>query len=201
MFEDLFVDNDELEATESVSYEGALIEGEDSIVDGELDPATESAFFLDMMADECESAEEYVSMVQENAAVWEMYGLIDDAEAAIEASKKVTYDDWKSTKMKRRVGKEVMKLAAANMPQKYEKYRMYREKALALRDEFYSRYKNKAIQNAKLAMRNTGAKAANMNSTHGNKIVQASKAEDRRIAEAYKKSSAGKNPTGTAKKG
>lgn len=201
MFDGLFIDTDSFaEAEESASYEGAYFEGEDDIIGGELDSATESAFFLDMMADTCDSLDEYVSLVTENAVTWELYGLIDDASAAVEATKKVTYDNWKDTQMKRRIGKEVMRLAAANMPDKYKKYRMFREKALAFRNEFYSRYGTKATQLARTAMRNTGAKAANMNSTHGNKIVQASKAEDKRIAAAYNKSSAGKNPTGTAVK-
>lgn len=198
MFEELFIDGVD-SVDEDYAFEGAYLEGDEELVGGELDSATESAFFLDMMADSCESPDQFISMVNENATMWEMYGLIDDANAAVEVAKKVTYDNWKETRMSRRIGKEVMKLAKANMPAKYEKYRMFREKALTLRKEFYQRYGAKAKQNARAAMRNTGAKAANMNSEHGNKIVMASKAEDRRIAEAYKKSSAGKNPTGGKK--
>ena len=196
MFDDLFTDD--APALES-SYDDVTLDGEESLIAGELTSATESSIFLAAMQDMCNTPDEFVDMVNENAVTWQMYGLIDDAEEAMEVAKKVTYDNWKDTRMKRVIGKEVLRLAKANDPANYKKYRDFRNKALALRQKFYQKYLSKAKQNAKAALRNSSSKASNMGSAHGKSIVQATKSEDKRIAEAYRKSSAGKNPTGTAK--
>ena len=185
-FENLMLD-DEVN-TDDTAMESAALEGTVDYEDTELTPADESVYFLDTLMEECQSLEEFQAIVTENAVDFQLYGLIDDAEAAIEAVKRITIDDWKHVNFNRLVHRECVRLAKKNNDPNYSKYAMFREKMRGFRSKIFTRWEAKARTNVRKALQNSKSKASNINTSTGRKVTS-------QLTNAIKRAEAGHSPS------
>lgn len=194
-FDNLLIDDDDYDAYASE----ATLEGYDDYENTELTEAAEAAYFLDAFMSECDSLEEFQAAVMENAVDWQMYGLIPDATAAMEAVKKITIQDWRAVNFDRLWHRECIRLAKENNDPNYKKYAIARAKMKAARAPIFQKYETKAKTNVRAALRNSKAKASNINSNSGKrtatKMDRAIKKID--INSSYNKSINGQNPSRT----
>lgn len=179
-------DNDNKDTTGA--KESVTFEDDSDFDDDSLDSATESSMFLDMMMESCDDLDEFQDLVTENAYDWEMYGLIDDAQSALEATKVMRVENWKEKNRKRLINRECIRIAMKKGDPNYTKYKKYRDLMREYREKLFEKYTPMATRNVKAAQQNARHKAANMHTT-GGKDVNA------RINKAMDKSIAGHNPT------
>ena len=172
----------------NMSEESVTFEDDSDFDDDSLDSATESSMFLDMMMESCDDLDEFQDLVTENAYDWEMYGLIDDAQSALEATKVMRVENWKEKNRKRLINRECIRIAMKKGDPNYTKYKKYRDLMREYREKLFEKYTPMATRNVKAAQQNARHKAANMH-TAGGKDVNA------RINKAMNKSIAGHNPT------
>lgn len=184
-FENLTLDLDDIDDT---ATESAALEGTVDYEDTELTPADESVYFLDALMSECSSLEEFQSIVLEQAVDFQLYGLIEDADAAMEAVKKIKIDDWKHVNFNRLVHRECIRLAKKNKDPNYAKYHMFREKMRGFRSKIFTRWENKAKTNVRKALQNSRNKAASINTTAGKKVTS-------QLDTAIKRATSGQNPS------
>lgn len=180
------IDNDNEDITGA--KESVTFEDDSDFDDDSLDSATESSMFLDMMMESCDDLNEFQDLVTENAYDWEMYGLIDDAQSALEATKVMRVENWKEKNRKRLINRECIRIAMKKGDPNYTKYKKYRDLMREYREKLFEKYTPMATRNVKAAQQNARHKAANMH-TAGGKDVNA------RINKAMNKSIAGHNPT------
>lgn len=185
-FEDLFTDDNSDYANESAD---AGFEAFDDIAEA-LTPADESAIFLETVMESCETPDEFIDMVTENAVYWQSFGLIDDADVALEAVKRITVDNWKQVNFKRLWHREALRVEARKDSADWKKYVKYRTEMRKVRAKIIQRNENVAKRNVRQAQSHASQKTASMNNSHGGDL-------NKRINEAMAKSTAGKNPTGT----
>lgn len=183
-FDNLMLDDD----FEDTAMESAALEGTIDYEDTELTPADESVYFLDTLMSECSSLEEFQAIVLENAVDFQLYGLIDDAEAAIEAVKRIQIEDWRHVNFNRLVHRECIRLAKKNNDPNYSKYHMFREKMRGFRSKIFSRWETKARTNVRKALQNSKSKAVNINTSTGKNVTS-------HLNNAIKKAAAGQNPS------
>ena len=177
-----------IDKTYNMSEESVTFEDDSDFDDDSLDSATESSMFLDMMMESCDDLDEFQDLVTENAYDWEMYGLIDDAQSALEATKVMRVENWKEKNRKRLINRECIRIAMKKGDPNYTKYKKYRDLMREYREKLFEKYTPMATRNVKAAQQNARHKAANMH-TAGGKDVNA------RINKAMDKSIAGHNPT------
>ena len=144
---------------------GALESATFDTTEDELTPAEESAIFLDAMYSSCNSPEEFIDMVEENATVWEMYGLIQDATAATEAVKRMKIDNWKKVNLDRVAARESIRLAQKNKSADYKKYVKYRALFKKYRDKILKRFGVRSKSVARRAIANSQHKSAAMSNS------------------------------------
>jgi hypothetical protein len=162
MFDDFDLDSlliDGVDDNSSASLESASFDTDSY----ELTPSEESAIFLDAMYNECSSPEEFMDFVTENASMWEMYGLIEDATAALEAVKRMRIDNWKQVNLGRVSKREAIRLAEKANSADYRKYKKYRALYRKYRDKIFVRYGTRGKTMARRAIANSRNKAS---STH-----------------------------------
>ena len=148
---------DGVDDEDSGALEGATFD----TTEDELTPAEESAIFLDAMYSSCNSPEEFIDMVEENATVWEMYGLIQDATAATEAVKRMKIDNWKKVNLDRVAARESIRLAQKNKSADYKKYVKYRALFKKYRDKILKRFgvRSKSVARRAIASAKTAKRA------------------------------------------
>lgn len=134
-------------------------------------PADESAVFLTAMQEAC-TKEEYNTLVMENAVDLELYGLIDSAEIATEATKKIVYKQSNQQTFTREQNRMCMRMAKRlNLPE-YQKYKKYITAAMIEREKIRQKLGSKAKQETKRAMTNAKRKASTMNSGNSDKLMK-----------------------------
>lgn len=148
----------------------------------------EAAILLDTIASECETQEEFENLIMESAAEMELYGLIPDAQAAMEAMKVLKIDNWKIKKRNRAVNRECIVLAKNANDPIYKKYKINRDKMRVNRAKIFKKYEAKAKAHVRKAMTNSKAKASSMNTPAGKSLTA-------RLNASMSKSVNGKNPT------
>ena len=117
------------------------------------------------------SDEEFANLMDECATEMALYGVIDDAEVATEASKRIVITDFKAANFNRIQKRTAIRLAMINNDQLYAKYRKYRDLFLLARENIYKKYGAKAKQETKKILMNARRKSANMPSPSGKSIV------------------------------
>ena len=147
------VDEEFTTSTESVSFD----ENE-----YDISAAEESAIFLDTLYSECESKDEFVQLVEENATLWEMYGLIEDATAATEAVKKMKIDNWKKVNLDRVAAREAIRVCQKEDAALFKKYTKHRALFKKYRDQILRKYGNKSRRIAKKSIANSAHKHASV---------------------------------------
>ena len=162
------------------------LEGTEGYENTELTPAAESAIFLGMIQSQCESLEEYSDLVANEAVEWELMGYIESADAAMEAVKKITIQDWKKVNMDRLIGRECIRLSRANKDPNYVPYAKSRAKLHESREKIFTRWYNKAKANVKAALSNARSKAS---------VSKGSSELKKKIDSAYKSAYAGNDPS------
>lgn len=180
-------------ADKDTAIEDVSLEDDSDFEDDELDSATESSMFLDIIMDSCDSMEEFQDLVNESAYEWEMYGLIDDAKSALEATKIMKVENWKEKNRKRLINRECIRVAMKKDDPLYKKYKKFRDAMREFREKIFTKYEAIATRNVRQAQQNSKHKAANMH-TAGGRDVSA------RINKAMAKSESGHNPTNAPKK-
>lgn len=145
---------------------------EQSIDDVKLTPADEAAIFLEALQDACDSAEEYQTLVMENATELALYGLIPDADIANEAVKKIVYKQTKEMNLNREQSKAALRLAKnANSPE-WKKYHKARTKMLEEKENIFKKFGSKAKTEAKKIISNARRKASSIPSVTGKTITE-----------------------------
>lgn len=144
---------------------------DDNIVDIVLDAADESAIFLAALQDTC-TPEEFESLVLENTTELELYGLIDDAESAMEAIKIVKHKITKQENLNREQAKACFRMAKKANCSEWKRYHLYRTKMKAERDKIFAKFGSKAKAEAKKVVNNSRRKASSMNSVTGKTITE-----------------------------
>ena len=181
MFEDLFDDalessfGDDLDSyliADLEDEEGALENAVFNTEEFELTAAEESAIFLDSVYSTCDSPEEFIDMVEENATVWEMYGLIQDATAATEAVKKMKIDNWKSVNLSRVAAREAIRQAQRANSADYKKYAKFRGLFKKYRDKILKMFGTRSKAAAKKSIANSQRKLAAIKPTTAKKKAQ-----------------------------
>lgn len=169
---------------EGGGLESFLIDGVDPIEPGvegasldiydeyTLSPAEESAIFLDAMASECDSAEEFFDLVEENATAWEMYGIIEDASAALEAVKRMKITNWKQVNTDRIAGNQAIRMAASAKSNDYKKYKKFRTLMLKYKAKIMKRYSAQSKVAARKAIQNSKRKAASVKGSAASGITK-----------------------------
>lgn len=157
----LFDTDDTLTADQAL--EGATIDdGSESL---DLDAAAESALFLESMYDGCDSFEEFENLVQENALEWHMCGLINSADEAFEAVKRIKIENFKQVNLDRETRRECIRLAKVNNDPNYPKYAKHRKLMKEFRNKIFTRWESKARNNARKSIANSKKKAASISSS------------------------------------
>lgn len=131
----------------------------------------ETEIILTAIRESCGSDEEFAELMDEAATEMALYGVIDDAEVATEASKKIIITDFKAANFNRIQKRTAIRLAMINNDQLYAKYRKYRDLFMQTREAIYKKYGNKAKQETKKILMNARRKSANMPSPSGKSIV------------------------------
>lgn len=131
----------------------------------------ESEIVLTAIRESCNSDEEYAELMDEVATEMALYGVIEDADVATEAAKKIVITDFKAANFNRIQKRTAIRLAAINNDALYAKYRKYRDLFLQAREAIYKKYGSKAKQETKKILINARRKSANMPSPAGKSIV------------------------------
>lgn len=147
-------------------------------------PAIESEIVLEAIRTECDSDEEFASLMEAAGIEMGLYGVIEDADLAMEAAKRVVVKDWKAANFNRIAKRTAIRMAMVNNDALYTKYKMYRDKLLEVRDKIYVKYGNKAKVQAKKILANARNKSAAMSGNAGKSITDKM---DRAIANAENK--------------
>lgn len=155
---------------------------EDDIQGLENEPVFESEVVLSALRAECDSDEEFASILEAAATELALYDVICDADYAMEASRKVVIKDYKSAKMNQVATRTAIRLAQNNNDPLYKKYVKYRTLFLDMRAQIYKKYGNKAKSEARRIVRNASKKSSPLTSNAGKSVankmkVAAAKAE------------------------
>ena len=153
-----------------------------NINDIKLDAADESAIFLAALQDVC-TKEEYEQLVFESATELALFGLINNANIATEATK-VVYKQTKAMNLNREQSKASLRLAKKADSPEWKLYKKHRTAMIAIREKIYEKFASKAKAEAKQVINNSKKKASAMNSTTGKTIVAKM---DKKISEMEKK--------------
>ena len=156
---------------------------EDATVIGNA--AIESEIVLTAIRNECESDEQFSTLLEAAGTEMALYDVISDADMATEAAKKIVVKDWKAANFDRIAKRTAIRMAMVNSDPLYTKYKKYRDLLIEAREKIYQKYGAKAKKEAKKIIMNARNKASNMNSNAGKDI--ASKI-DAQIAKAEAKS-------------
>ena len=160
------------ENVNTTDFDSFLIEGVDPVEPGlegatlddgddyTLTPADESAIFLEALASECETPEEFFNVVEENAVTLEMYGVLESASAALEAVKRMKVDNWKQVNLSRVTGNQAIRMAAAANSPDYKKYKKYRALYIKYKKKIEEKYKSRAKSVARKSIQNSQRKTA-----------------------------------------
>ena len=142
---------------------------EDATVIGNA--AIESEIILTAIRNECTSDEEFSALLESAGTEMALYDILQDADLATEAAKKIVVQDWKAAQYNRIVKRTAIRLAMINNDPLYTKYKKYRDLLFEARDKIYVKYSSRAKVEAKKIIKNARNKAANMNSAAGRDIT------------------------------
>lgn len=158
---------------EDNSLDSFLIDGVDPVAPGlegvtmvdtddeyTLTPADESAIFLETLACGCDTPQEFYDIIEENAVALEMYGVIENASAALEAVKRMKVDNWKQVNLSRVSGNQSIRMAQAANSSDYKKYKKYRALYIKYKKKIEKRYEGRAKVAARRAIQNSQRKVS-----------------------------------------
>lgn len=131
----------------------------------------ETEIVLTAIRESCGSDEEFAQLMEDAATEMALYGIIEDADIATEAAKRIVITDFKAANFNRIQKRTAVRLAAINNDPLYAKYRKYRDLFMQARESIYKKYGNKAKQETKKILLNARRKSANMPSPAGKSIV------------------------------
>lgn len=153
----------------------------DFLMDSEDSPATESdisikdregmaAVLLAGIQEQC-TPEEYSEIVQENAHLWEIYGLIPDADmVATEATKRVVSKYTKYSYLSAATKRAAFRLAREAGDPNYAKYVKYRDLMREYREKVLDKWNSKASREAKRILRGASATASSIKGEKGRQM-------------------------------
>lgn len=134
------------------------------------DPATESSIILAAIRENCTTDEEFNDLINDAAVEMAIYGIIDDADAAMEASRRIIIKDSKAADLNRIQGKVAIALAKKAGDSLFTKYKKYRDLMLDAKGKINAKYGARAKTEAKRIMMNSKRKASNLESKSGKSI-------------------------------
>ena len=193
---------DENTAVEDADYDDEIIDDDlmfdddDDFDDDYIDSSTESALFLDFMLESCDSIEEFEELVNENATDWQLYGLIDDRDMALEASRIMKVENWKQKNRFRLIRRECIRIGKEKNDPNYIKYKKYRDLMRQFRQKLFDRYETLATRNVKSAHKNSVAKASNVKTASGKNTLTRLGVDSHATSQANSQMSKAKSGTG-----
>jgi hypothetical protein len=135
------------------------------------DPVIESEIVLTAIREECDSDKEFADLMEDAAIEMSLYGVIDDADAALEVAKRIVIKDYKSARFNRVEKRTALRLAMKSNDTKYKQYKKYRAKMIAARNEIFHKYGARAKSESRKIIQNSRRKASNINSKSGSAIT------------------------------
>jgi hypothetical protein len=133
--------------------------------------ALESEIVLSAIRNECKSDEEFAKLMEDYATEMALYGVIENADIATEAAKRIVIKDYKTANFNKIARRTAIRMAMVNNDVLYEKYKKYRELLISTRDKIYKKYASKARVETKKIIANARKKAVNM-PTAGKSITE-----------------------------
>lgn len=185
---DSIPDLDDMDPDFDDDYDDSVFESVEGFDDDDLTPAAEASIFMDTILESCENMDEFIQVVSENAVEWELYGLIPNAQRALEATRTIKVMDWKAKNRKRLEHRECIRLAKKKNDPNYKKYKKFRDLMRKFREPIFQKYESKAKSNVLKAQHNSRAKASSIHTNGGT-------ATTARLNRSMKTSIGGKNPT------
>jgi len=147
----------------------------------EGNPLLEGEVVLAALMESCADEKEFSDLMNAVAVEMQLYDVIPDATIATEVAKKIVITDYKAAQFNRITKRTAIRLAKVNNDPLYGKYKTFRDKFLAIREQIYKKYEAKAKQEAKRILKNAARKAGNMPSPEGKTVVDKI---DRQISKA-----------------
>lgn len=135
-----------------------------------LESAEDRAMVLLAALEDVCTEEEFQSLVVENALSLEIYGLIPDASAVTEATKRVVAKYTKNSALSGAQTRAAFRLARANKDPMYDKYKKYRMLMFEYREKIQEKYASKAKKEARRIISGAKNTAASMNDKKGKDI-------------------------------
>lgn len=137
--------------------------------EGELTSADESYIFLDALRNEC-TPEEFEAIAVESAMELELYGLIDNADSAMEARRNIVKLNKIAT-LSSVQKRTAIRIGARKNDPSYKLYKKHRDAMIKARKKLFEKYASQSKSEAKKIMTNSKHKAASMPSVKGATIV------------------------------
>ena len=131
-----------------------------------LESAADIAFVTMAGLKESCTKEEFDNFMKDSTAL-ELFQVIPDASAAMEAVEKRIAKYTFSSKLSQATKASCLRLAKQNNDPNYEKYRMYRMKMFEAREKIYTKWNSKATRVAKDILRGAKNNAASMKTPVG----------------------------------
>lgn len=163
---------DDLMALENATDEYA----DEYVEESFIDDADESAIVISSIL-ESMGVEEGLNFIIENAQEMYAYGLISDADYAMEAAKNIVKLN-KDANLSRETSVTAIRLARNANDPLYKKYRVAKDKYMAARAAIHQKYGAKAKSIARKTIANSKRKASTMNSKTG---AELSKRMDKQV--------------------
>lgn len=149
-----------------------LLNANESFIDNDddiIDLALETEILLAAIREECDSEEEFNQIVTEGATELELYGLIDNAEAVLEARKTIVRLN-KADNLKKIEKRTAIRMAEKKNDALYKAYAKGRKLMIAARTKIYEKYGSKAKPIARKIVTNSRRKASLLKSDVGKNI-------------------------------
>lgn len=149
-----------------------FLNGNESFVDMDednIDIALETEIFLAALREECNSEEEFNHLVTEGVIELELYGLIDNASAVLEARNTIVRMN-KADNLKKIEKRTAIRLAEKKNDALYKAYQKGRKLMITARLKIYEKYGSKAKPIAKKIVQNSRRKASMLKSDTGKTI-------------------------------
>lgn len=153
------------------------------------DPTIESEIVLTALRDECSSNEEFANLVNSSAIEMSLYGVIDDADVAMETVKKIVIKDYKKVNFNRIQRRTAIRLAMKANDAEYRKYRKHRDLMIEARNRIYVKYGARAKSESRRIIQNAKRKSSNIESSQGKSITEKMDAQIKKASADDKKNS------------
>lgn len=150
-------------------FNDSAMESDSFMNEAVLTPADESYIFLEALRGEC-TPEEFVNLALESATELELYGLIDNADFAMEARRNIVKLNKFAT-LSSVQKRTALRIGARKNDPAYKIYKKHRDLMIKAREKLFTKYASQSKTEAKKIMANSKHKASAMSTPKGKSIA------------------------------